>query len=69
MDTLRQAAELGFASVYISEDIGGSGLTRSDATIIFEALAYGDISTTAYLTIHNMVSGCIDRYIAFQQSL
>ncbi|KAK9918720.1 hypothetical protein WJX75_006265 [Coccomyxa subellipsoidea] len=62
VDTLRQAAELGFASVYISEDIGGSGLTRSDATIIFETLAYGDISTTAYLTIHNMVSGCIDRY-------
>ncbi|EIE18982.1 acyl-CoA dehydrogenase domain-containing protein [Coccomyxa subellipsoidea C-169] len=62
VDTLRKAAQLGFASVYISEDMGGTGLTRSDAAIIFEALAYGDISTTAYLTIHNMVSSCIDRY-------
>ena len=61
MDTLRKAAQLGFASVYISEDMGGTGLTRSDAAIIFEALAYGDISITAYLTIHNMVSSCIDR--------
>ncbi|CAL8464002.1 g3537 [Coccomyxa elongata] len=62
VDTLRKAAELGFASIYISDDVGGTGLMRSDAAIIFEALAYGDISTTAYLTIHNMVSGCIDRY-------
>jgi alkylation response protein AidB-like acyl-CoA dehydrogenase len=59
--TLRAAAELGFASVYIAEDVGGSALSREDAAIIFEALAYGDISTTAYLTIHNMVSHCIDR--------
>ncbi|BDA49115.1 Isobutyryl-CoA dehydrogenase, mitochondrial [Coccomyxa sp. Obi] len=62
VETLRKAAELGFASIYISDDVGGTGLMRSDAAIIFEALAYGDISTTAYLTIHNMVSGCIDRY-------
>lgn len=61
VETLRKAAELGFASIYISEDVGGSGLTRSDAVTIFEALAYGDISTAAYLSIHNMVAGCIDR--------
>lgn len=62
IDTLRAAAELGFASVYIAEDVGGSALSRADAAVIFEALAYGDISTTAYLSIHNMVSHCIDRY-------
>ena len=43
------------------EDVGGSALSRADAAVIFEELAYGDISTSAYLTIHNMVSHCIDR--------
>ena len=55
MDTLRRAAELGFGGIYVGEDVGGSGLGRGDAAVIFEALAYGDASTTAYLTIHNMV--------------
>ena len=40
---------------------GGSSLGRADAAVIFEALAYGDISVTAYLTIHNMVASCIDK--------
>lgn len=40
---------------------GGSNLGRADAAVIFEALAYGDISVTAYLTIHNMVASCIDK--------
>lgn len=61
VDTLRAAADLGFAGLYISDDLGGTGLSRADAAVVFEALAFGDISTTAYLTIHNMVSGCIDR--------
>ena len=61
VDTLRAAAQMGFAGLYVAEDVGGTGLNRSDAAIIFEALAYGDVSTTAYLTIHNMVSHCIDR--------
>jgi alkylation response protein AidB-like acyl-CoA dehydrogenase len=55
VDTLRQAAQLGFGAVYVKEDVGGTGLGRADAAVIFEALAYGDISLTAYLTIHNMV--------------
>ena len=55
VDVLRHAAELGFGGIYVSEDVGGSGLGRADAAAIFEALAYGDVSTTAYLTIHNMV--------------
>ncbi|WP_454715731.1 isobutyryl-CoA dehydrogenase [Caulobacter segnis] len=62
VDTLRQAAELGFAGIYVTEDVGGSGLSRLDASIIFEALSYGDVPTAAYLTIHNMASWMIDRF-------
>ena len=62
VDVLRQAAELGFAGIYVREDVGGTGLSRLDASIIFEALSYGDVSTAAYLTIHNMASWMIDRF-------
>ena len=62
VDVLRKAAELGFAGIYIGEDVGGSALTRLDASIVFEALSYGDVSTAAYLTIHNMASWMIDRF-------
>eukprot|EP01030_Chromulinospumella_sphaerica_P018037 gene18037-17884_t len=41
IDVLRQAAGLGFAGVYVQEDVGGSGLSRLDASLIFEALSYG----------------------------
>lgn len=61
-DVLRRAAELGFAGIYIGEDVGGSALTRLDASIVFEALSYGDVSVAAYLTIHNMASWMIDRF-------
>lgn len=56
METLRLAGELGFCGVYCPEDVGGLGLSRLDATIIFEALAGGCTSTTAYITIHNMAA-------------
>ncbi|MBC7165842.1 acyl-CoA dehydrogenase family protein [Phenylobacterium sp.] len=62
IDTLKKAAELGFAAIYLSEDVGGSGLSRLDASLIFEALSYGDVASTAYLTIHNMASWMIDRF-------
>jgi len=62
VDTLRAAAALGFAGVYVDPEVGGSGLGRVDAAIIFEALAYGDVSTAAFLSIHNMVSWMIDRF-------
>jgi alkylation response protein AidB-like acyl-CoA dehydrogenase len=54
IDTLKKAAELGFAGLYVSEDVGGAGLSRLDAAIIFEALSWGCIPTAAYLSIHNM---------------
>eukprot|EP00095_Tigriopus_kingsejongensis_P008743 maker-scaffold92_size382268-snap-gene-0.13 protein:Tk08743 transcript:maker-scaffold92_size382268-snap-gene-0.13-mRNA-1 annotation:"isobutyryl- mitochondrial-like" len=62
VDTLKQAAALGFGAVYTSADYGGTGLSRLDASIIFEALSQGCVSTTAYITIHNMVTWMIDTY-------
>ena len=62
VDTLRSAAALGFAGIYVREEWGGSGLTRLDASLVFEELAAGCVSTAAYLTIHNMASWMIDRF-------
>jgi len=59
---LRAAAELGFGGIYVPEEHGGTGLTRLDAALIFEELAYADPSTAAFLTIHNMVAGMISRF-------
>src|SRR5436853_7619052 len=59
---LRQAAALGFAGIYVKDQFGGSGLTRLDATIIFEELATACVSTAAYLSIHNMAAWMIDRF-------
>jgi alkylation response protein AidB-like acyl-CoA dehydrogenase len=62
VDVLRKAAELGFAGLYVQEDVGGSALSRLDASIVFEQLAYGDVSTAAFISIHNMASWMIDRF-------
>jgi len=61
-DALRQAAALGLAGIYVGEEHGGSGLSRLDSAVVFEALSGGCVSTAAYLSIHNMVSWMIDRY-------
>jgi hypothetical protein len=60
--TLRQAAALGFAGIYVRDDVGGSGLTRLDAALIFEELAQGCTSTAAYISIHNMAAWMIDAF-------
>jgi hypothetical protein len=60
--SLRKAAELGFAAIYVDPEVGGAGLGRLDAAIIFEALAHGDVSSAAFLSIHNMASWMIDRF-------
>ena len=62
VDVMRQAAALGFAGIYVREDVGGSGLSRLDAALIFEALSEGDVSTAAFMSIHNMASWMIDRF-------
>ncbi len=55
-------AELGFGGLYVSEENGGAGLTRLDATLVFEALSRSCASVAAFLTIHNMCAGMIDRF-------
>ncbi|MGB0908051.1 MAG: acyl-CoA dehydrogenase family protein [Maricaulaceae bacterium] len=57
-----KAAELGFMGIYISEQHGGTGLSRLDSALVFEQLARGDVSHTAMITIHNMATWMIDRY-------
>jgi len=62
LEALRAAAALGLAGVYIQEDVGGAGLGRMEAHVVFEELAYGDVATAAFLSIHNMAGWMIDRY-------
>lgn len=62
IDVLREAAALGMAGITAGEDIGGSQLTRLDSALLFEQLATGCISTSAYLSIHNMVTSLVDKY-------
>jgi alkylation response protein AidB-like acyl-CoA dehydrogenase len=69
VETLRKAAALGFGGIYVKDDVGGSGFTRLDATIIFEELAQGCTSTAAYISIHNMVAWMIDAYGGAEQRM
>ncbi|MFH6783562.1 MULTISPECIES: acyl-CoA dehydrogenase family protein [Methylobacterium] len=62
LDVLREAAALGMGGIYISEEHGGSGLTRLDAALIFEALSLGCPTVAAFLSIHNMAAWMIDRF-------
>ena len=62
VDVIREAASLGFAGLYVNEDVGGSALSRFDAVLVFEQLSQGCISTAAYISIHNMCSWMIDRF-------
>ena len=62
VDVLRASAELGFASIYTSEEFGGSGLSRFEAVLIFEQLSKGCPTVAAYISIHNMVTWMIDRF-------
>ena len=62
VDTLREAAKLGFGGIYVAADVGGSALSRLDAVLIFEELAQGCPSTSAYVSIHNMVAWMVDAY-------
>ncbi|SEI06713.1 isobutyryl-CoA dehydrogenase [Tardiphaga sp. OK245] len=61
-EVMREAAQLGMGGIYIRDDVGGSALTRFDAALIFEALATGCPTTSAFISIHNMASWMIDSY-------
>ncbi len=61
-DVITEAAELGFAAIYVSEESGGIALGRLEAALIMEAMAYGCPSTSAFISIHNMAAWMIDRF-------
>jgi alkylation response protein AidB-like acyl-CoA dehydrogenase len=62
VDVMREAASLGMGGIYIRDDVGGSGLGRLDAALIFEALATGCPTVSAFISIHNMASWMIDSF-------
>ncbi|MEE6485315.1 hypothetical protein FKM82_014242 [Ascaphus truei] len=62
VDTMRKAAQLGFGGIYTRADVGGAELSRLDTSIIFEALSTGCVSTTAYMSIHNMCVWMVDTF-------
>ncbi|OZI75922.1 MULTISPECIES: acyl-CoA dehydrogenase family protein [Bordetella] len=61
-EAFARAGELGFCAIYAAEDIGGLGLPRLDATLVFEEMAAVDPSTTAFLTIHNMATWMVGQW-------
>ena len=61
-EVLKQAAEMGFAGIYVGEEHGGMGLGRVEAAVIFEELSRGDVATAAFISIHNMASWMIDSF-------
>ncbi|WP_100961173.1 isobutyryl-CoA dehydrogenase [Bosea sp. FBZP-16] len=67
VEEMRQAAALGMGGIYIRDDVGGSGLSRLDAAVIFEALSTGCPTVAAYISIHNMCAWMIDRYGSEEQ--
>ncbi|MBL4733699.1 MAG: acyl-CoA dehydrogenase family protein [Rhizobiaceae bacterium] len=66
-DVVRSVGELGMAGIYVREDVGGSALGRLDATLIFEALAYGCPSIASFISIHNMCAWMIDSFGSEEQ--
>ena len=61
-DLWPKAGELGFGSLYVSEEAGGAGLSRLDATLVFEALSMACPSVAAFLSIHNMCARMLDAF-------
>lgn len=61
-DVIRATGELGFGGIYVSDDVGGSGLGRLDAVLIFEALASACPAFSSFISIHNMAAWMIDRF-------
>ncbi len=61
-NVIRETGPLGFGGIYVSENVGGSGLGRLDAVLIFEALASACPGFSSFISIHNMVASMIDRF-------
>ena len=67
VDVIRETAGLGMATIYVPEEHGGTGLTRLDGALIFEALAYGCPTISGYISIHNMVAWMVSKYASDAQ--
>lgn len=61
-EAIAKAAELGFCGLYTDEGVGGLGMRRLDAAVVFEELATVDPSTSAFISIHNMATWLIASY-------
>jgi len=61
-DVIRETGPLGFGGIYVREDVGGSGLGRLDAVLIFEALAAACPGFSSFISIHNMAAWMIDTF-------
>ncbi len=61
-ETIKAAADLGFAAIYVAEKSGGIGLGRLEAALIMEAMAYGCPATSSFISIHNMASWMVDAF-------
>jgi len=61
-DVLEEAGGLGFGAIYVPEELGGTGLTRLDATLVFEALSRACPSVAAFISIHNMCTNMVAKY-------
>ena len=62
VETMRAAAEMGFCGIYTGEEHGGMALGRVEAAVIFEELSRGDVSTAAFISIHNMATWMVDKF-------
>ena len=62
IDVLKEAATLGLGGIYVDEKLGGTGLGRLDAAIIFEELSTACPSTAAFISIHNMATWMVSKY-------
>ena len=62
VDVMKSAAEMGFCGIYTGEEHGGMALGRVEAAVIFEELSRGDVSTAAFISIHNMATWMIDKF-------
>ncbi|MEO9337928.1 isobutyryl-CoA dehydrogenase [Mesorhizobium sp. SB112] len=61
-DVIREVGPLGLGGIYVSEDVGGSGLGRLDAVLVFEALSRACPGFSSFISIHNMCAWMIDRF-------
>ncbi|MDY6922455.1 MAG: isobutyryl-CoA dehydrogenase [Pseudomonadota bacterium] len=62
VDVMKHAAQMGFCGIYTGEEHGGMALGRVEAAVIFEELSRGDVSTAAFISIHNMATWMIDKF-------